>query len=152
MSQGFKDREHLIRLAGLFAAGTLLFLVARHYFVPKDFGVYGFYRAGALTDIAAHPIAYAGQAACVECHSDVGDLRATGKHAHVSCESCHGPLAAHASGEVEKPPRPEGRAICIRCHTASPSKPKAFPQIVLSDHAGDGPCIECHKPHAPTIS
>lgn len=152
MSPGFKDREHLIRLAALFAAGTALFLVARHHFVPSDFGVHGFYRAGALADIRARPIAYAGQAACVECHGEVGERRATGGHARVSCESCHGPLAAHASGDGPEPRRPEGRLICIRCHAANRSKPAAFPQIVPSDHAGDGPCIECHKPHAPGIS
>ena len=37
--------------------------------VPSDFGVYGFYRAGALNDVKARPIAYAGRAACEECHA-----------------------------------------------------------------------------------
>jgi hypothetical protein len=152
MSGRFKDSGHLLRLAVLFVAAIGVFLVARRAFVPHDFGKYGWYRAGALDDVRALPIKYAGQKACVECHSDVGDLRATGRHAHVSCESCHGPLAAHASGDVPKPPRPEGRAICIRCHAASPSKPAAFPQVVVGDHAGDGPCIECHQPHAPKIA
>lgn len=151
MGDGFKDREHLFRVAALFLLGIVIFLGARHYFVPKDFGLYGHYRAGALADIRARPIAYAGQKACVECHSDVGELKATQRHAHLSCETCHGPLAAHAGGDVPKPPRPEGRQICIRCHAANKSKPKFLPQVVIADHAPDGACIECHKPHAPKI-
>jgi len=146
------DRAHLYRVAALFAAGLLLFFVARTFFIPKDFGVYGHYRAGALDDARARPIAYAGQAACVECHSDVGDLRKTSSHAHVSCETCHGPLAKHASGDdPAKPVRPDGRTTCTRCHLESRSKPATFPQIVLQEHADEGPCIACHTPHAPKV-
>jgi hypothetical protein len=147
-----QDRAHLVRVAALFGAALILFFVARAVLVPKDFGIYGHYRAGALADARARPIAYAGQAACVECHGDVGDLRKTSSHAHVACESCHGPLATHASGDdATRPGRPNGRTTCMRCHVASPSKPAKFPQIVLKDHADDGPCIACHQPHAPKL-
>jgi hypothetical protein len=143
---------HLFRVAALFGLGLLIFSVVRAFLVPKDFGVYGFYRAGALDDARARPIAYAGQVKCVECHIEVGDLRKTNSHAHVGCESCHGPLATHASGsDPTIPVRPDGRTTCTRCHLASPSKPATFPQIVLKDHAPDGPCIECHNPHAPKL-
>ncbi len=151
MGNGFKDREHLFRVAALFLFGIVLFFVAKAFLVPKDFGVYGQYRAGALADNRARPISFAGQAACIECHSDVAELKNTQRHARLSCESCHGPLASHASGDVPKPPRPEGRAICISCHTANRSKPKFLPQVVIADHAPDGACTECHKPHAPKI-
>jgi len=147
-----RDSAHLIRVAALFALGITLFLIARAFLLPSDFGRYGQYRAGALDDARARPIAYAGQVACVECHSDVGDERKAGSHAHVACESCHGPLARHASGDdTTTPARPDGRTTCMRCHLASPSKPAAFPQIVLKDHADEGPCIACHKPHAPKL-
>ena len=152
MGNGFKDREHLFRVAALFLVGIAAFFVAKALFVPKDFGVYGHYRAGALADNRARPISFAGQAACLECHSDVAEVKNTGRHARLSCESCHGPLAQHASGDVPKPPRPEGRAICIGCHTANKSKPRFLPQVVIADHAPDGACTECHKPHAPKIS
>ncbi len=152
MSDGFKDREHLVRVAVLFLIGIGVFFAARAMFVPKDFGRYGHYRASALDDNRARPISFAGQAACIECHSDVQEARQVARHAKLSCESCHGPLAAHASGDIPKPARPEGRAICIGCHTANKSRPRAFPQVVISEHAGDGPCIECHKPHVPKIS
>ncbi len=151
MGNGFKDREHLFRVAALFAAGIVIFFVARGFLVPKDFGIYGHYRAGALGDNRARPISFAGQASCIECHSDVQELRKTQRHARLSCESCHGALAAHAAGDVPKPPRPEGRQICIGCHTANKSKPKFLPQVVIADHAPEGACIECHKPHVPKI-
>jgi hypothetical protein len=145
--------SHLVRMATLFVAGLLVFLLGRSYFVPSDFGLYGHYRAGALDDARARPIAFAGQAACVECHSDIGDLRKTARHASVSCESCHGALATHAAGdEPLKPAHPDGTRTCVGCHLKSRSKPSTFPQIEVADHAGDARCIECHNPHAPKIS
>ena len=151
MGAGFRNGEHLVRVAVIFLIGIALFFVVRARFVPRDFGVYGHYRAGALDDARAKPVSFAGQASCIECHSDVAELRKAGRHAALSCEACHGPLARHADGDVPKPPRPEGRSICIGCHTANRSKPKFLPQIVVADHAPDGACIECHKPHAPKI-
>lgn len=153
MPSGPNNYSHLVRMAGLFAVGISIFLISRSFFIPPDFGVYGHYRASALDDARVRPIAFAGQAACVECHSDIGDLRKTARHARVSCESCHGPLATHAAGEEPlKPARPDGLKTCVSCHEQSRSKPPTFPQIVVADHAGDNNCIECHNPHAPKIS
>ena len=90
------DYVHLVRMAGLFVVGITAFVVLRWLMVPADFGELGHYRAGAVRDNMARPIKYAGQAACVECHTDVAELRAKGKHVRVACESCHGALAAHA--------------------------------------------------------
>jgi hypothetical protein len=148
-----KDFEHLVRMALLFAVGIIVFLIGRTLLVPEDFGVYGHYRAGALADNRAYEIKYAGQVLCVECHGDKQDERKDSKHAKISCETCHGPLARHATGAEEtKPARPDGRGTCVGCHLKRHARPRDFPQIVLADHAGDGPCIECHTPHAPKIS
>ena len=153
MGDHSNNYAHLVRMAALFVAGILLFLVGRAWFVPADFGVYGHYRAGALDDARVHPISFAGQAACIDCHSDIGELRKTARHARVSCESCHGPLAGHAGGgEPLKPSHPDGRTTCIGCHVKSVSKPSAFPQVDVADHAGDNACIDCHNPHAPKLS
>jgi hypothetical protein len=153
MARRFGNYTHLVRMAALFALGILVFLGARSFFVPADFGVYGHYRAGALDDARERPVAFAGQTACVECHGDIGEVRTTGRHAKVSCESCHGPLAIHARGEEPlKPARPDGLKTCVGCHLKSRSKPSAFPQIDVADHAGDNKCVECHNPHAPKIS
>ena len=140
-------------MAGLFAVGITAFFILRAVMVPKDFCVYGHYRAGALEDNSSKPIKYAGRAACLDCHSDVEEKRSGGKHAGIGCEACHGPLAAHVLDPTStKPERPNARSICVKCHTARPSKPAGFPQVDPADHAPEGLCTECHTAHNPTIS
>jgi uncharacterized CHY-type Zn-finger protein len=133
---------------GLFASGFAVFMVVRWFLIPSDFGVYGFYRAGALVDARAVPVVYAGEAVCLDCHSDVGELRAQARHEIVRCEACHGPLKAHADDSTVKPRALNPRLICLTCHTAGTGQPETFPQIG-SDHADEGPCTQCHKPHRP---
>jgi hypothetical protein len=147
-----KDAGHLLRLSAVFVIAFLIFLVARAALVPKGFGELGHYRAEALGEIAARPIHYAGHQACENCHSDIVDVKSKGKHAGVNCESCHGPLAAHADdpGSVQ-PAKLETLSLCPRCHTANAAKPKSFPQVIPEDHSGGAPCDTCHKPHTPVI-
>jgi hypothetical protein len=156
MSGWFKDKEHLVRMASLFAVGIGAFLVLKFVFVPAGFGQYGHYRAGALADNrdpVRHPVRYAGRAACEDCHGDVVEARKGSRHERIGCEACHGPSAKHASNPSDvKPVKPDPRAVCIRCHSASASRPKAFPQVVVDGHASEGPCTNCHKAHAPKIS
>ena len=54
--------------------------------------------------------------------------------------------------EPLKPAHPDGVKTCVGCHLKNRSKPPAFPQVDVADHAGDSACIECHKPHDPGIS
>jgi uncharacterized CHY-type Zn-finger protein len=146
----FKDAGHLFRFAGLFVLAFLVFLVVRHYVVPKSFGEYGHYRGAAIGEIAALPIHYAGHETCETCHADVLDVKKAGKHAHVNCEACHGPLAKHADDPASMTPvLPDTAVLCARCHTASAAKPKGFPQVVPEDHSSGLPCNTCHKPHSP---
>lgn len=153
MKRGFKDVEHLLRLAGLFVAGLLVFGVARAELVPAGFGKYGHYRAGAIDDVRALPISYAGQKACADCHGDIVDLRAKAGHRSISCESCHGPLAKHADDPAALTPKlPDATPLCVRCHAANTGKPRQFPSVDVKDHAGDAPCLGCHKPHDPRPS
>jgi uncharacterized CHY-type Zn-finger protein len=149
----FKDVEHLVRLAGLFLAGLLVFTVVRAEFVPADFGTLGHYRAGAIDDVRARPLEYAGQAACADCHADVVELRAQARHKAIACESCHGPLAKHAADPGElKPPRPEAPPLCVHCHAANTGKSTRYPIVDVKEHAGGDSCITCHTPHNPKIS
>jgi uncharacterized CHY-type Zn-finger protein len=151
--QRFKDVEHLLRLAGLFIAGLLVFTVARAEFVPAGFGKLGHYRAGAIDDVRAKPIRHAGQKACAECHVDIVELRAQARHKAIACESCHGPLATHAADPGQlTPKRPDGRVLCVHCHAANTGKSKRYPTVDIKDHAGDESCITCHKPHNPKLS
>ncbi|HUL73999.1 MAG TPA: cytochrome c3 family protein [Vicinamibacterales bacterium] len=152
MANRFGHYTHIVRMAGLFAAGFLVFLFIRWALIPADFGVYGFYRAGALDDARARPASYVGESTCLDCHGQIGDERQGSKHAQVHCEACHGPLAKHASGDFEIKPRAlNPRTLCLTCHTQLAGKPADFPQIDPADHGGDGACTECHKPHHPKI-
>jgi hypothetical protein len=145
----FQDRAHLWRVGILFLGGIVAFLLLQQLLVPKGFGVYGHYRAGALSDNRAVAPKFGGQVTCVECHTDEATARASGKHAHVACEACHGALGKHAADpDALKPTRPDPRTLCVVCHAANVAKPAGFPQIDPKDHP-DGVCTECHLAHNP---
>jgi len=148
----FKDSAHLMRLAGVFFLGVILFLVIRSVTIPKSFGQYGPYRGAALTELSARPMAFAGHEACENCHPDVAELKAKGVHKSINCESCHGPLAKHAEdpGNV-KPVLPEVAQLCIRCHSENIAKPSGFPQVNPKEHFSGQTCNTCHKPHSPAF-
>ena len=149
----FRDVEHLLRLAALFAVGILVFGVARAEFVPATFGTLGHFRARAIDDIRAKPIEYASQNACADCHVDIVELRAKARHKGIACESCHGPLARHAEDPSALTPKlPVATPLCTHCHAANTGKPKRYPTVDIKDHAGTESCVTCHKPHDPRIS
>jgi len=149
----FKDAEHLIRLAGAFAIGIVVFLLLRSYFVPRSFGQYGHYRGDALTEIAAKPVSYAGHQTCEVCHGDVLEVKKAGKHAGVNCEACHGALAAHAADPASVVPKlPDTAVLCAQCHEQNIAKPKSFPQVVSKEHSGGVDCKICHQPHSPLLA
>ena len=144
-----QDYEHLIRMALLFCVGVAIFLTVRAVLVPHDFGRFGHYRAGALDDVRAHALRFAGRAACNDCHQDVTDVKIKNAHAGVGCESCHGAGSAHGDDPtVVKLAKLDPLALCVTCHLANPAKSKKFPQIEPKDHY-DGTCTDCHDPHAP---
>jgi hypothetical protein len=147
----FQDQEHLYRVAVLFVAGLLVFMLLKTLLVPRGFGVYGHYRAGALADNRARPIAFAGRATCEACHTDAVQAATGGKHAGIGCEACHGALARHAQADdpaAAKPARPTAE-LCPACHTANVGKPAGFPQVQIKEHAAPGTCLECHRAHQP---
>jgi hypothetical protein len=154
MNRSFRDAGHLVRPLLVLLAGLVVFLLIRQALVPKGFGRYGDYRPAALDLIRARPVAFAGQAQCVLCHTDEAQARAAGKHAHVSCEACHGPQAVHASGGDPvgtKPALPDVATLCIRCHEKDAAKPGNFPQVAASDHFAGARCNACHQPHNPHV-
>ncbi len=147
-----RDVEHFIRAAVLFFIGLCIFLVIRVALVPKDFGVYGHFRAGALKDVASRPVVFAGRAACIDCHSDVEEARKGSKHDRVNCEACHGALADHAAdpGAVQ-PALPDTTRLCQICHERKVGRPAGFPQVDPKEHAGGEMCVSCHRPHHPEV-
>ena len=152
MPELFRDKEHLVRMAGLFVVGITAFVVARAVLVPKGFGEYGHYRAGALDDNRGRPLRFAGRDACVDCHDDVVKARTGSKHANVGCEAYHGALAEHAADpEQVKPQRPDAKTICLVCHLANVARPQAFPQVDPKEHGEGEACNSCHQPHHPEV-
>jgi hypothetical protein len=148
----FRNSGHLIRPALVLLAGMGVFLVIRAAVIPKSFGQYGHYRSGALEMIRQRPVAFAGQDTCVMCHDDEAKMRAAGKHAHVSCEACHGPLAKHADDPSALTPKlPDVATLCVRCHEKDAAKPKGFPQVATAEHSGGALCNTCHQPHSPQL-
>ena len=149
----FKDAGHLFRLASVFLAGAVLFLVVRGFLVPRSFGRYGHYRGNAIAEIAALPISYAGHQVCEGCHTEVLEVKSKGVHKGVACESCHGPLAKHADDPASvQPAKLDTAVLCVRCHEANMAKPKNFsagrrPPNIPSGAA----CNTCHQPHSPAM-
>lgn len=148
----FKDKEHLVRMAGIFAVGLILFLVLQLLLVPDTFGLYGHYRAAAITDAAAKPLAHAGRAWCGSCHQPVVEAQKAGKHASLGCEACHGALIRHARTPAsEKPRKLEAATLCPACHAANIARPEWFKQVNVQQHSGGEACDTCHQPHAPQM-
>lgn len=148
----FQDKEHLVRMAGIFAAGTMLFLVLQLALVPESFGRYGHYRANAIDEEARKPITYAGRNACTSCHSAQVEVHKSGKHAGLGCEGCHGPLFAHTRKPVAaKASKPDVKRLCIRCHEKNVARPSWFAQVDSAEHSGGEVCTTCHQPHAPQM-
>jgi len=151
MPRAPRHYDHVIRVAALFVFGFLAFVIARRVFVPADFGVYGFYRAGALDDARARPVSYAGRDTCAVCHGEVVESQKGSRHANLGCEACHGPLAKHAGGEFDpKPTILKPDALCLTCHVKMAGKYATFPQIDPGGHYGET-CTVCHQPHHPAI-
>ena len=152
MRQFLRDSGHLVRPAVVLIAALGVFLIVRAAVVPKGFGQYGHYRPGALDVARARPIAFAGQDTCVLCHDEEGKTRASGRHAHVACEACHGPLAKHADDPAANVPQlPDVANLCRRCHEKDAAKPATFPQVVTAEHSGGMQCDGCHQPHNPKL-
>jgi ABC-type nickel/cobalt efflux system permease component RcnA len=148
----FTDSGHLVRPAVVLLAALGIFLIVRAIIIPKAFGQYGHYRPAALLEARQRPISYAGQDQCVMCHDDQAKTRAAGKHAHVACEACHGPLAGHANDPAAHVPKlPDVANLCRRCHEKDAAKPEAFPQVVTAEHSGGMLCNSCHQPHNPHL-
>lgn len=174
MGDRFQHARHVFRVGVVLGVGFLAFLIARSAAIPSDFGVLGYYRAGALDDNRAYPIVYAGRTACMECHDGTYDPpepedEAPGKtavvkaaldpakdnrHFGVNCEACHGPLKTHVDDQEKEVPKVASDALCLGCHRTLDGRPKFQPQIVPADHKRDAEqkkdgCVGCHKPHWP---
>ncbi len=141
----------IIRLLLLTVLIVGSYLVARHFLTPPSFRQYGHYRGAALGEIASLEPTYGGRESCRECHAEAFEHLGKGAHQRISCESCHGAARAHTEDPASPPAKISGRAFCLRCHEANPSRPVKHPQIRSTDHYdADAACVTCHKPHNPS--
>ncbi|TPW21773.1 MAG: nitrite reductase [Elusimicrobia bacterium] len=58
----------------------------------------------------------AAQARCFECHDEVKELKISGKHAGLSCASCHSATAEHLKDPTALPGTAVGPEACGACH------------------------------------
>lgn len=140
----------VLRLVLLTVAIIASYSVARYFLKPASFGEHGHYRGAALSEMAARETVFAGAKACASCHDEVFTVRDKHEHRKISCETCHGPAKAHAK-DPDVAPGKFDQAMCLRCHTQEPARPKTQKQIVPTDHY-EGKCLECHLPHQPKQS
>jgi hypothetical protein len=148
----FENKEHLLRMAVIFAAGIAVFLTLQLALVPKSFGVYGHYRAAALDEEAKKGRAFGGRASCARCHPQQVETLKGGKHLTLGCEACHGALAAHAAsrGNVAAADL-DAKKLCPVCHEKNVARPAWFKQVDTREHSGGEACDTCHQPHAPQM-
>ncbi len=152
MHRFFRDAGHLLRPAIVLLAGLGIFLLFRSVVIPTGFGQYGHFRPAGLDLNRRQPVVFAGQAECVLCHEEEAKTRASGRHAHVACEACHGPQSEHTADPVaRKPVLPNVATLCVRCHQKDAAKPKGFPQVSPEEHSGGMVCNTCHQPHNPHL-
>ena len=169
---------HFYRLAIVFFVFILVFLVVRQIATPAswNYDLTNWYRLDALEELKQQPVVFGDNPSCVSCHEWSVETVMEDKHAGLSCESCHGPLANHARGEEKiadavlaygMPGHLEGKTNpviwqCQNCHEATINKPKTVPQYTASgkfkthikfEAGGYRPgtdCLKCHGAHEPT--
>lgn len=138
--------------------------------IAVTYGQFGAHPGRNATAWAIRPAAFEGTASCAVCHPDQAATWAAARHAGISCESCHGPLAGHPaanpSPELLAPERSAvpvaaagvllgadtsaPTALCLTCHEAIVGRPLGFPVIEPATHFSGPSCVACHDPHAAT--
>jgi hypothetical protein len=150
-----KPKDSLARQAGRFVLKAALAAVVVAVVavvgiagVTWAYGEYGFHPEENAASWAALAPSYANSAACRSCHAEHYGQWQASKHAEITCESCHGPLAAHAADPKTAPtvvnPTTEQ---CVTCHQEATGRPVGFPQVSLTEHYPGVTCLQCHNPH-----
>ncbi len=160
-------KNHVFRPLIVVIGIVALILIARVFYVPKDFGIgqrgymYGWHRGGNEQDWKDFKVKYQGSEYCKDCHEkNYTSIKKT-PHQIIPCEDCHGP-AGSPEGVIhydEKRPKlviekgKEQKAMCLRCHFPLPYPTSHRADIRGIDPAKHNPdaeeCSNCHNPHNP---
>ncbi len=152
-------KNHIWRPLFVVIAVVAMILVARYYYVPKDFGVnergfmYGYHRAGNEDEWKDFKVKYQTREYCKDCHPDNIQSIKRSRHNAIECENCHGPAIDHP----ENPPKlsiDRSRGQCLRCHTYLPYPTSGRSKIRGIDpetHNTEYECADCHNPHKPGL-
>jgi hypothetical protein len=157
--------KHIWRALFILVFVAVCGVLARHFLVPKSFGLAGPYRYDALADLMGKPVVHGSLTACQSCHTVVWDALASGKHAPVRCEVCHAPVTTHAKEGQKTADMVSNTSVklCAYCHQKLRARPEDMPQIDIMEHLAklevapadgqlqDGLCIACHDVHSPSL-
>jgi len=153
--------KHVFRVLIALVVLVATYILVRGSFVPKSFGKHGAYRFDNVAEQRDKPLRHGAVDACQGCHKAAWDKRAKGKHATVSCESCHAPLATHVSAgkRIAAMAKDPSYQLCVRCHRRLASRPAGvIKQVVPEEHvANQGEklqgtvCVGCHDVHSPQM-
>jgi predicted CXXCH cytochrome family protein len=144
-----KIPEQLRRLSVVLAIIFAGVLAARYLVLPSSLIDRRLHRESTTRAEIAKPVFFAGGTVCGDCHEDQAKKKKAGYHKNLSCETCHGPAAAHTEDLAAKPFVPKERSFCLRCHDYDLSRPTGFPQINPVIHNPRKSCAACHNPHDP---
>jgi predicted CXXCH cytochrome family protein len=152
-------KSHIYRPLLVVIGLVCIILIARVFYVPKDFGVhrsgymYGWYRENNIRFWKDFKVKYQGTDYCKDCHTDKYESIMTTPHAIIPCEDCHGPASDHPS-DPQKLAIDKSRGLCLRCHSSLPYPTSGRSQIRGIDpdtHNPDVECVMCHNPHKPSL-
>ena len=142
--------EQAVRVVVVFVVLAAVLFVVRQFIIPPEMKEMTLIQAATMEREADKEIKYAGAAICAQCHEKQQEMKKTGYHRDLACESCHGAAQKHVDNPTEvKPTSPRKRDYCVYCHTYNSSRPTGFPQINPDTHNPRKPCITCHNPHNP---
>ena len=144
---------------GLLTGGGLFL---KQLLLPDSFGVYGPYRADAITEAALIPIRHGTNESCYKCHDHEAKYHKKGRHKTISCEFCHGVYADHIMdakkiGTLPVKKDKEIITLCLRCHNTEikARHEEVIKTVAMPDHLKSQNvkithnCNQCHYVHAP---
>jgi predicted CXXCH cytochrome family protein len=137
-----------IVVLAVLAAGLSVLAVGAGVAGAALYATYGYHPAENARSWAALTPRYGDPSQCASCHATEYARWSQAKHNAVTCESCHGPLAAHAAdpGDAGAITLPTTDA-CITCHEQVTGRPAAQPQVDVAVHYTGVTCLQCHNAH-----